>query len=523
MAAFEESDVWALEPVVNQWVLDYFFHLSVLAFRSGRHDDFAELRDIVSVLIQRPFKLMEKNTQVLRILQCLSRIEEGDDPDCTFDQESSETPLESAVEVLKIVNSEMTVDEDVMKTNMQMLKEAAVVACIKKKQFGKASNIMKKYISSSNETKKLRGELQYIISKKNCNHPLIANFSLTSIKEKMYQMFEEPIKQIPCFLMTLAQKNNPEMQKSNPEIQKNNPEIQKSNQEFPKNNPEIQKSNPELNKIPSEAHVSDTEAQQRVEEPPTKDTPRASKYFKNSQQKKAKTPTKVRSETDHGTAYSLSAIKSQWASLCEDQDIEAKFKELCESSFCEQPTSSQTHSVETLKTMGPPDCTPRKDLPSSKEPAQSSPSISLHQLVMEPDSQLDNEIEEERPSKAPTLQEQSTNTTVRRLFNSPTVNLKRKHDSPSKSSTVEEQDTWSEEDELFKSKNQRGSRVGNNTTTNGNKKQKWTVEETEWIKLGVKELGEGNWAKILKRFPFHNRTSVMIKDRWRTMKKLSLV
>ncbi|XP_018425913.1 PREDICTED: telomeric repeat-binding factor 2 [Nanorana parkeri] len=490
MAAPEDSDAWALEPVVNQWVLDYFFHLAVLAFRSSRHDDFAELRDIVSVLIQRPFKFMEKNTQVLRILQCLSRIEEGDDPDCAFDQDSSETPLESAVEVLNMVKNEMTLDKDVIESNMQMLKESAVVACIKKKQFSKASNILKKYISSGNETKKLRAELQYIISKKNCNHPMIASFSLSTIKQKAYKMFEESIKQTPCFLMTLAQKDNPE-----------------------------------INAKPAEPSVSEAEARHDVEEPPTKDIPSSSDMdlANPRQEKDLQTPTEVRSEIDRGPVYSLSAIKSTWRSLCEDRDPEAKFRELCDSSFCKQASTTQTVSVETPNSKRPPACTPREDLPSSGEPGQlgPSPAISLHQLVMEPDSQQDNEIEEERPSKASTPEEKSANSTVRRLFNSPPVNKKRKHNASNKSNT-EEQDTWSEEDELFRARNQKAAKA-DNTTTNGIRKQKWTVEETEWIKLGVKEVGEGNWAKILKRFPFHNRTSVMIKDRWRTMKKLSLV
>lgn len=44
--------------------------------------------------------------------------------------------------------------------------------------------------------------------------------------------------------------------------------------------------------------------------------------------------------------------------------------------------------------------------------------------------------------------------------------------------------------------------------------QKWTVEESEWVKTGVQKYGEGNWAAISKNYPFVNRTAVMIKDRW---------
>ncbi|NXO53834.1 TERF1 factor, partial [Aramus guarauna] len=51
----------------------------------------------------------------------------------------------------------------------------------------------------------------------------------------------------------------------------------------------------------------------------------------------------------------------------------------------------------------------------------------------------------------------------------------------------------------------------------GRRRQRWTYKEDLELKSGIREFGVGNWAKILIHGDFNNRTSVMLKDRWRTL------
>ncbi|XP_028290780.1 telomeric repeat-binding factor 1 [Gouania willdenowi] len=60
-------------------------------------------------------------------------------------------------------------------------------------------------------------------------------------------------------------------------------------------------------------------------------------------------------------------------------------------------------------------------------------------------------------------------------------------------------------------------------TVDGQKKrkprQKWTYQLDRYLKDGVKRHGVGKWGHILQDYDFEGRTSVMLKDRWRVLKK----
>ncbi|EMP33364.1 Telomeric repeat-binding factor 2 [Chelonia mydas] len=284
-------------------------------------------------LLLRPLVKEPAISRLLRIMQFLSRIEEGENLDCTFDTESELTPLESAIGVLELIEREFPVSEVAMESVRKMVKQAAVTVCIKKREFDKASKILKKNMAKDPSTQKLRTELLSIIREKNLSHTMIRNFSYKTFQQSAFQFLETYLEDSEPYLLTGLQ----------------------------------------LALAPDSVEVA------------------------------------------------------------------------------KQPPAAAPDSVEM----------------SSKDSG--------------------------RPLKA--------------RWNT--------------SNGQEEKDTWSEEDELFLDKRSPG-RNSHSSSILGSKKQRWTVQESEWIREGVKKFGEGNWKIICKKFPFENRTSVMIKDRWRTMKKLGL-
>ncbi|KAM4723012.1 telomeric repeat-binding factor 2 [Rhinophrynus dorsalis] len=388
-----------LELTVNQWVLDYYFYCALDAFKSGRHDDFAEIRDIVSVIIQRPLESTEENSRKLRIMQCLSRIEEGEDPDCTFEKDSSETPLESAVGILDIIQNEIPLDEDLLRTNKQMVKEAAVVVCIKKKQFDKAVRILRKYISKYSK-QKLRKELKAIIQEQNLKHPIIANFSFSTIKKKIYQLFESHIEDTAPFLLTIAQKEQ------------------------------------NLGSLSRNPQTPDGHSEQRTSSPIEKDPP--------------STPQIVRSQTDNRATYSLSIVKSKFKLLCQDKDPDVIFKNLCEMDFCRRNTAARS-SVNKRTCM-------------SRSPLHDRSGTSIfngNTKRLETLNQQDIQCEDGMvSSKAPNLQSNNTDLPEEKQIKQDETSKRRKLNSVcNPSDAVEVQDTWSEEDQLFREMDTGGERV----------------------------------------------------------------
>nr|KAF6411976.1 telomeric repeat binding factor 2 [Rousettus aegyptiacus] len=317
-------------------------------------------------------------------------------------------------------------------------------------------------MSKDPTTQKLRNDLLNIIREKNVTHPVIQNFSYETFQQKMLRFLESHLDDAEPYLLTMAKKA-----------------------------------------LKSESAASTTvkEDKQPAPEPVEKPPREPARQLQN-------TPTTI----------GIMTLKAAFKTLSGSQDSEAAFSKLDQKDLV-LPKQAPPPSP-ALKNKRP-----RKDENASSAPAEGeggselqpkNKRMTISRLVLEEDSQsteaspgLDSsqEVVPVPPSKPAILNQPLP------AEKNPKV-PKGKWNS---SNGVEEKETWVEEDELF-----HVQAASDEESTSVTKKQKWTVEESEWVKAGVQKFGEGNWVAISKNYPFVNRTAVMIKDRWRTMKRLGM-
>ncbi|XP_028624582.1 telomeric repeat-binding factor 2 isoform X2 [Grammomys surdaster] len=405
-----------LEEAVNRWVLKFYFHEALRAFRSSRYRDFRQIRDIMQALLVRPLGKEHTVSRLLRVMQCLSRIEEGENLDCSFDMEAELTPLESAINVLEMIKTEFTLTDSMVESSRKLVKEAAVIICIKNKEFEKASKILKKYMSKDPTTQKLRTDLLNIIREKNLAHPVIQNFSYEIFQQKMLRFLESHLDDTEPYLLTMAKKA-----------------------------------------LKSESAAASTVREEKHPEPvekPLREPPRQPRI--------------------PPATMGVRTLKAAFKALSTAQDSEAAFAKLDQKDLVLPNLASPSSPTHKNKR-------PRKDENESSAPAEG----------------------EGGSDRQPRNNRMTISRASKDKWNSP--------------NGLEEKEVWTEEDQLFEVQASSEDKSSNLT-----RKQKWTIEESEWVKDGVQKYGEGNWAAISKSYPFVNRTAVMIKDRWRTMKKLGM-
>ncbi|XP_051485546.1 telomeric repeat-binding factor 2 isoform X2 [Apus apus] len=511
------------EERVNSWILQFYFHQAVAAYRCGRNRDFRQLRDVMQALLVRPLEKEPVVAQMLRIMQLLSRIEEGENLDCTFDKESELTPLESAIGVLELIQREFSVAEKTMEAVQKMVKEAAVIVCIKNKELDKASKIVKRHIGKEPKSQKTKNELLTLIREKNFSHPMVKNFSYKNFQHNMFQFLKAYMDDSEPQLLTIMKKTLNSEHIGEPKNSVMTPEpaggsLLKEQAAAPE--PLGRAQGPAGAPEPAEAAQDPRGAanpEERAEDPAaTARHPEGAPSPAGRADHPPAAPQPMEVATDPAaTPEHIAAADNVLEDGSEPMEIleeAAAAAELPGVSFrdLEGTKSRREEEYQDSEISGPPERSHKgKRL------------LTISKLVMEQDSQCTESSEIPDSSQEPVVS--SASRPVQNLHDQPVSakSAKSLQGRWNSSYGQEEKDSWTDEDELFSD----AASLGNNSHTSavfGSKKQKWTVQESEWIKDGVKKFGEGRWKSICLKYPFQNRTPVMIKDRWRTMKKLGI-
>ncbi|KAK2545603.1 Terf2 [Columba livia] len=556
------------EDVVNGHVLHFYFHQAMAAYCAGRNRDFRQLRDVMQALLVRPLEKEPMVVQMLRIMQLLSRIEEGENLDCTFERELELTPLESAIGVLELFQREFSVAEKTMETVQKMVKEAAVIVCIKNGEFEKALKIVKRHMGKEPKSHRKQNELLAAIREKDVTHPIVKNFSYKNFQQSVFQFLKSYVDDSEPLLLTIMKKalnseraEGPKRTSATPGSANRLKDQAAAPQPSGRAKGSAGAAEPaetavELDGAPSP--VGRTEEPAAAPEPMegVGDSAAAPKAMEGDNDSAA-TPEHITAvvnvledasepmdipkepaaaapelpgvsfrDTDRQppgavTTYGMSVLREAFKILSDSQDSDALFTKLDETDFSFPKQLSPSVSHRTKR---------RNEEEYQDHDISDSPKIShkgkrlltISELVMEQDSLCSESSESPDSSQEPVVS--SASRPVQKLPDQPISSRSAKSLRGRWNSSYgnEEKDSWTEEDELFSDAASLETN-GHNATVFGSKKQKWTSQESEWIKDGVKKFGEGRWKAICEKYPFQNRTPVMIKDRWRTMKKLGIL
>ncbi|XP_065496984.1 telomeric repeat-binding factor 2 isoform X1 [Caloenas nicobarica] len=556
------------EDAVNGHVLHFYFYQAMAAYRSGRNRDFRQLRDVMQALLVRPLEKEPVVVQMLRIMQLLSRIEEGENLDCTFERELELTPLESAIGVLELFQREFSVAEKTMEAVQKMVKEAAVIVCIKNGEFEKALKIVKRHMGKEPKSQRKQNELLAVIREKDVTHPIIKNFSYKNFQQSVFQFLKSYMDDSEPLLLTIMKKTLNSEHAEGSKCSSATP----GSANKPKDQAATLQPSGRAKGSAGAAEPAETAAEPDGAPSPAggTDDPTAAPEPMEGDDDSAAAPKATEGDNDPAatpehitaavnvledasepmeipkepaatapelpgvsfkdsdrqppgavTTYGMSVLREAFKILSDSQDSDALFTKLDETdfSFPKQLSPSVSHRTKRRKEEE------YQDYDISDPPKISHKGkrlLTISKLVMEQDSLCSESSESPDSSQEPVVS--SASRPVQKLLDQPVSSRSAKsfHGRWNSSYGNEEKDSWTEEDELF---SDAASHETNslNATVFGSKKQKWTIQESEWIKDGVKKFGEGRWKAICEKYPFQNRTSVMIKDRWRTMKKLGIL
>ncbi|KAM6950088.1 telomeric repeat binding factor a isoform 2-T2 [Lycodopsis pacificus] len=174
-----------VEATVNRWLVDYYSFISLELFKAEKYEEFCAIRDLIHGVLARPLESSDVMQTKIRVLQFLSRINDGEHLDLLFESDESLTPLESALMVLEDITQEYntSLPQQDFDSVHSSLKEMMVGLFMKNNQFDKAKEVLNKHFPKSMVGKK--AIFMGLIKKKSNAHEVIEQIDFQRFKKEM--------------------------------------------------------------------------------------------------------------------------------------------------------------------------------------------------------------------------------------------------------------------------------------------------------------------------------------------------
>ncbi|XP_067248643.1 telomeric repeat binding factor a isoform X6 [Chanodichthys erythropterus] len=176
------------ERIINRWYFDVCVFKALESFRNGDYTIFANIINVIESMVVLPMDGHGDTVLKLRVMQFLSRINNGDKLDLTF--EEPKTPLESALGVLESLCRELDVPQREQQRVHNAITEMLIIVCIKSGEFEKAEEILKRHFSAAADSSGKKKLLVNLIRRRRSSHSVLQLSSYSDFKQDMLEFIE---------------------------------------------------------------------------------------------------------------------------------------------------------------------------------------------------------------------------------------------------------------------------------------------------------------------------------------------